>query len=139
MTDDGDGVVDQEQADEQRDPRQRRQVEVERAQHPLDLRAAPRRPLDRATRRAVACRSPLSRVDVRAVREPDLDAIEAAEPIERPLRRGDVHQDEVAVEHARRAVILQQPSDHERAASIADVELDSIARREGRGGPRRPR
>ena len=41
---DRDGVVDEEQADDQRDPRQRRQIQVERGEHPLDLLAAPRRP-----------------------------------------------------------------------------------------------
>ena len=31
------------------------------------------------------------------------------------------------IQYVCRAVILQQPADHERAASIADVELDPIA------------
>ena len=41
---DGRGVVDQEQPDDQRHPRQRRQVQVERGQHLLDLLAAAGRP-----------------------------------------------------------------------------------------------
>ena len=38
-------VVDEEQPDDQRDVRQRREVEVKGGEHLLDLRAPPRRPL----------------------------------------------------------------------------------------------
>ena len=41
------GVVDEKEPDDQRHPRQRREVEVKRREHPLDLLAAPPRPLRR--------------------------------------------------------------------------------------------
>ncbi len=48
---DGHGVVDQEQPDDQRDPRQRGEVGVKRREHGLDLLAAAGRPLRREARR----------------------------------------------------------------------------------------
>ncbi len=114
---DRDGVVDEEQPDDQRDPRQRREVGVERRQHGLDLLAAPRRPLRRH-----ACRQPRrdrrrdSRSQVGAFGQQHVEAIDAAQAIERQLRRGNVHQHEVAVEHARRPFVLQDAAHHERSA-----------------------
>ena len=68
-------------------------------------------------------------MQVGAFRQQHVDAIDAAEPIERELRRGDVHQDEVAVEHARRPFVLQDAAHDERQHAIADHQPHRRAER----------
>ena len=111
---DGDGVVDQEQSDDQRDPRQRREVGVERREHGLDLLAAPCRPLCRHARRQPCRDRREALIQVGAFGKQHVEVIDAAEAIERQLRRGNVHQHEIAVEHARRSFVLQDAAYHER-------------------------
>ena len=122
------GVVDEEQPDDQRDPRQRRQVGVKRRQHGLDLLAAPRRPLRRQARRQPRRDRVEVAMQVGAFRQQHVDAIDAAEAIERQLRRGNVHHDEVAVEHARRPFVLQDAAHDERQHAIADHQPSSSTR-----------
>ena len=58
-----------------------------------------------------------------------VDAVDASQPVERELRRGDVHQHEAAVHHARRALVFQQPADHVGVDAIAGHQPDFAAQR----------
>ena len=81
---------------------------MKRPQHGLDLLAAPCRTLHGQARRQSRRQEALRVGDVTSRRQPNLHAIDAAETIERQLRRRDVHQDEVAVEHARGPFVAEQ-------------------------------
>ena len=123
------GVVDEEQPDQQRDPRQRRQVQMKRRQHGLDLLAAPRWPLRMQAGRQPSRDLVDGAFDAPLRRQLHVDAIEPAEPIEGELRGGDVHEHEVAVEHPRRSLILQQPADDVGVHAIAGHQRDLAAER----------
>ena len=66
-------------------------------------------------------------VEVRRFRQQDFEPIDPPDSIERQLRRGDVHQHEVAVEHPRRALVLQHATDDVVAHAIADHQADRAA------------
>ena len=133
------GVVDQKQPDDERHPRQRRQVQVERRQHLLDLLAAAGRPAGGEPRRQPRLDGRDGGVDVGAgrcprpvesaagPRNPHVEAIEAAEPGEGELGRGDVHQHEAAVHHPRRASVLEQRAHDVGADAIAGDQADLVA------------
>ena len=99
---------------------------MERPQHGLDLLAAPRRTLHGKARRESRRQEALRVGDVTSRRQPNLHAVDAAKTIERPLCRRDVHEDEVAVEHARGPFVAEQPPDDEGFPHVADGELESI-------------
>ena len=53
------------------------------------------------------------------IRQPHVHAIDPAEPIERPLRGGDVHQHEVAVHHSGGALVPEERANDERVHHVA--------------------
>ena len=124
------GVVDQEQADDQRDPRQGRQVGVERREHGFHLLAAARRPLCRQSFRHASGNRRERGGQVGAVREQHVEPVDPAQAIEGELRGGNVHQHEVAIEHARRTFVLQQPADDVRDDPVAEHHLHLAPDRE---------
>ena len=113
-------VVNEKEPDEHRDPRERRQVELERCQHPLDLRAAARRPLNGQPRWQTRRDDALGFVQPGRIRQPQVHAIDPAEPIEGPLRGGDVHEDEIAVHHPGGALVPEKRANDERVHHVAD-------------------
>ncbi len=87
-------------------------------------RAALRRTLHRQPRRQPGRDGRFRLVDGRSIGQPQVDPVDATEPVERLLRAGDVHHHEMAVEDARRSFVLQQPPHGQRDRAVADVDRD---------------
>ena len=126
----GHRVVDEEQAHEQRDGRQRRQVQVKRREHLLHLLPAPRRTLHGQAGRQPGGDGLLRRGDVHAVSQRDVDAVHVSQSLERPLRRRQIHQQEIAVEQLRGPFGFEQRSNAQRLRAVADDDVERIADRE---------
>ncbi len=100
---------------------------MEGGEHLLDLLAAPSRALGPQARRQTPRHRGERGVDVGAVRDQHIDAVDATQPIEGQLRRGDVHQHEAAVHDAGRALVLEQAANHEGLHAIAGQQPDLAA------------
>ncbi len=111
----------------QRHQGERAEIELERGQHLLDLRAATRRTLNRKPRRQTRAYGALRVVQRRGILQPDIDAIHAAKPIERELRCGDIKQHEVAVHYLGRTVVPQDAADGEPAHGVANRQIEAAA------------
>ena len=123
--DDGgrDGVVDEEQAHQQRDVGQGGQVELERRQHLLDLLASPCRALHVEPGRQPRADGLFRFVEPRGLVQTHIDTVDSTQPVKRPLGRGDVHQDEVAVEGPCGPLVTQQRANAERPYTVAHCQV----------------
>ena len=128
-----DRVVDEEQPNDQGNVGERRQVEVKRGKHPLDLPAPLRRALDPQPVRQPRRDRPLGVVDRLRVEQLDLHPIEPSQTVEQQLRRRDIHQGQLPVHDPRRSLIEQQATHDGAMDPVADdqlhrrVELDRMA------------
>jgi hypothetical protein len=97
---------------------------VKRREHTLHLTAALGGPAHRQPGRKTSRDRRFGGVDRRTVTEPDFDPVHAPEAIQRFLRRRDVHEDEPAVGHPCRPLVLQEPADRQSHGAIARIHVD---------------
>ena len=96
---------------------------MERREHGFHLLAAARWPLRRQSLGHAGGNGLERGAQVCALWQQHVEPIDAAQASEGELRRGNVHQHEVAVEHPRRAFVLQQPADDMRDHAVAEHHL----------------
>ena len=94
---DGERVVDEEHSDQKRDVRERRQVQLEAAQHSPDLVRA-HRGADRPRARRKRAGDRRGNAVERAWRDLAIDAIEQSDTVEKLLRRHDVDEDHARID-----------------------------------------
>ena len=98
-------------------------------EHRLNLLASPCGTLSRHAGRQSRRNGGEVLVEIGAFGQEHVEVINAAETIERQLRGGDVHQDEVAVEHTRRPFVLQDAAHDKRQHAIANHQPQLAAQR----------
>ena len=137
-------IEDQEGGDEERDERQRGEIERKGLHHALDLAGAAARRVDAGVRRQQAAQGLASgvasaRIDV------EIDAIDPSEAAQHLLRGGDVDDRHVAAEGVFELGRIEQPPHHQRLGASRGqhgervAEAEPVTRRESSRHRRRTR
>ena len=123
----GHGIIDEEHADEQRDERERGEVELERADHPLDLAVAAVGGLHDDAGGQLGAQAGADGVEIGAGTEQRGDAAELADVAEIFLHVGDVHDGEMLVGAGRVLAEIEDVADVEGLGAGLRLDPERIA------------